>query len=107
IMFTDMAGFSRHMGSNEARTLRLLAVHNRVIEHTVAEHHGQIIKSTGDGFLVEFPSVVHAAQCAQPIQAHFPAHNTARGSAQQIHIRIGIHLAILLYSPTAMYWATG
>ena len=51
IMLTDMVGFSRHMGSNEARTLRLLAVHNQIIEQAVAEPHGQVIKSTGDGFL--------------------------------------------------------
>src|ERR1700704_4190512 len=60
IMFTDIVGFSRQMGADEARMLRLLEVHNQVIRHAVAEHHGQVIKSTGDGFLLEFPSVVHA-----------------------------------------------
>jgi len=63
IMFTDIAGFSRQMGSNEARTLRLLAVHNHVIEQAVAAHHGHVIKTFGDAFLVDFPSVVHAVQC--------------------------------------------
>jgi class 3 adenylate cyclase len=46
IMFTDIVGFSRQMGSNEARTLRLLETHNQVIQRAVAEHHGTVIKIT-------------------------------------------------------------
>jgi len=67
IMFTDMVGFSRQMGSNEARMLRLLEVHNQLIQHAVTEHHGTVIKTIGDAFLVDFPSVVHAVQCAQQV----------------------------------------
>jgi adenylate cyclase len=92
IMFTDIVGFSRQMGADEARMLRLLAVHNQVIEQAVAEHHGHIIKTVGDAFLVDFPSVVNAVQCAQHIQAQFRTHNTDKGPAEQIHVRIGIHL---------------
>ena len=92
IMFTDIVGFSRQMSSNEARTLRLLDIHNRIIQHTVAEHHGTIIKTVGDAFLVDFPSVVHAVQCAQQIQTQFKAHNTDTAPSEQIHVRIGIHL---------------
>ena len=68
IMFTDIVGFSRQMGSDEARMLRLLEVHNRIIQQAVAEHHGTVIKTVGDAFLVDFPSVVNAVQCAQQIQ---------------------------------------
>ena len=50
IMFTDMVGFSRQMGADEARMLRLLTVHNQVIQQAVAEHQGHIIKTAGDGF---------------------------------------------------------
>jgi adenylate cyclase len=92
IMFTDIVGFSRQMGSNEARTLRLLATHNQVIQQAVAEHHGTVIKIMGDAFLVDFPSVVHAVQCAQRIHAHFRAHNVEKEQSEQIHVRIGIHL---------------
>src|SRR6266478_9327614 len=60
IMFTDIVGFSRQMGADESRTLRLLAVHNQVLEQAIAAHHGQVIKTFGDAFLVDFPSVVHA-----------------------------------------------
>src|SRR3989442_4305697 len=93
IMFTDIVGFSRQMGRNEAHTLQLLAVHNQVIQQAVAAYHGAVIKTVGDAFLVDFPSVVHAVQCAQSIQAHFQAYNAETESAEQIHVRIGIHLA--------------
>ncbi len=91
IMFTDIVGFSRQMGSNEARTLRLLEVHNQVIQQAVTEHHGHVIKTVGDAFLVDFPSVVHAVQCAQRIHAQFRTHNAEKETTEQIHVRIGIH----------------
>src|SRR5438309_10630817 len=84
IMFTDIVGFSRQMGSDEARMLRALAVHNQVIHQAVADHHGQVIKTMGDGFLVDFPSVVHAVQCAQRIQAHFRSYNAEKEQSEQI-----------------------
>jgi adenylate cyclase len=99
IMFTDIAGFSRQMGSNEARTLRLLAVHNQVIEQAIAAHHGHVIKTMGDGFLVDFPSVVHAVQCAQHMQAQFRVHNAEKEPVEQIHVRIGIHLGDIVVQP--------
>jgi adenylate cyclase len=92
IMFTDIVGFSRQMGADEARTLRLLEVHNRVIQQAAAEHHGTVIKTIGDAFLVDFPSVVHAVQCAQQIQARLKAQNAEKENAEQIQVRIGIHL---------------
>jgi adenylate cyclase len=91
-MFTDIVGFSRQMGSNETRTLRLLDVHNQTIRQAVTEHHGMVIKTIGDAFLVDFPSVVHAVQCAQRIHAQFRAHNAEKDKTEQIHVRIGIHL---------------
>jgi adenylate cyclase len=99
IMFTDMVDFSRQMGANEAHTLQLLALHNQVIEHAVAAHQGHVIKTAGDGFLIEFPSVVHAVQCAQSIQAQFHAHNADKEVAEQIHVRIGLHEGDILVQP--------
>src|SRR5262245_46441972 len=92
IMFTDIVGFSRQMGADEARMLRLLEAHNHVIQQTVAEYHGHVIKIIGDAFLVDFPSVVHAVQCAQHIQAEFCTRNAEKEANEQIHVRIGIHL---------------
>ena len=91
IMFTDIVGFSRQMGADEARMLRLLDVHNQLIQQAVAAHHGTVIKTVGDAFLVDFPSIVHAVQCAQQIQAQFKAHNAEKETDEQIHVRIGIH----------------
>jgi len=91
IMFTDIVSFSRQMGSNEARTLRLLDVHNQLIQQAVANHHGTVIKTIGDALLVDFPSVVHAVQCAQQIQVQFRTHNAEKEKTEQIHVRIGIH----------------
>src|SRR5712692_2186561 len=99
IMFTDIAGFSRQMGADEAHMLRLLAVHNQVVEQAIAAHHGHVIKTFGDAFLVDFPSVVHAVQCAQRVQAQFCAHNAEQDKADQIHIRIGIHLGGIVVQP--------
>src|SRR5262249_25615504 len=75
IMFTDIVGFSRQMGANEARMLRVLDTHNQIIQQAATEHQGTVIKTMGDAFLVDFPSVVNAMQCAQQIQDQFRAHN--------------------------------
>ena len=69
IMFTDIVGFSRQMGADEASMLQRLTVHNQLIQQAVADHQGHVIKTIGDAFLVDFPSVVNAVQCAQAIQA--------------------------------------
>jgi TolB-like protein/class 3 adenylate cyclase/Flp pilus assembly protein TadD len=92
IMFTDIVGFSRQMGADEARMLRLLEVHNQLVSQAVGAHHGHVIKTIGDAFLVDFPSVVHAVQCAQHVQQQLRTHNMGKEKAEQIHVRIGIHL---------------
>jgi adenylate cyclase len=92
IMFTDIVGFSRQMGADEARMLRLLEIHNQIIQQAVSVHHGHVIKTVGDAFLVDFPSIVHAVQCAQQIQAQLWTYNAEQEKAEQIHVRIGIHL---------------
>ena len=92
IMFTDIAGFSRQMDADEARMLRLLEIHNQIVQHAVTSHHGHIIKTIGDAFLVDFPSVVHAVQCGQAIQQQLRIHNAKKEKADHIYVRIGIHL---------------
>ena len=91
IMFTDIVGFSRQMDADETRMLRLLDVHNQLIQQAVSIYHGQVIKTIGDAFLVDFPSVVHAVQCVQQIQQQLWTHNAEKEQAEQIHVRIGIH----------------
>ena len=65
IMFTDIVGFSRQMGASEARTLRLLEVHNHVIHQAVTEYQGHVIKTVGDAFLVDFPNQLLSIRARQ------------------------------------------
>ena len=92
IMFTDIVDFSLQMGADETRMLRLLDVHTRIVRQAVSEHHGAVIKTVGDAFLVDFPSVVHALQCARQIQTQLRTRNHGEENTEQIHARIGIHL---------------
>ena len=65
ILAADVAGYSRLMGADEEGTLERLKVHRReLIDPKIAEHHGRIVKTTGDGMLVEFASIVDAVRCA-------------------------------------------
>lgn len=65
IMATDVVGYSRLMGGNEVGTLTALKQHRaEMIDPCIAKHQGRIVKLTGDGMLVEFPSVVSAVECA-------------------------------------------
>jgi class 3 adenylate cyclase/TolB-like protein len=92
IMFTDMTGFSRKMGESERLTLKLLGDHNRIIRFLVRKHHGKIIKSTGDGFLLDFDSAVEAVLCALEAQERFQRYNLNKPEHEQIWVRIGINL---------------
>jgi adenylate cyclase len=90
-MFTDTVGFTASTQMNEARTLDLLRQQTEVLRPIVALHQGREIKSTGDGFLVEFDSALKAVQCAVNIQRRLYERNSEGGLAP-IRIRIGVHL---------------
>ena len=65
ILAADVAGYSRLMGADEEGTLeRLKALRRELVDPKIAEHHGRLVKTTGDGLLVEFASVVDAVRCA-------------------------------------------
>ena len=69
ILAADVAGYSRLMGADEEGTLeRLKALRRELLDPKIAEHHGRIVKTTGDGLLVEFAMVVDAARCAVAVQ---------------------------------------
>jgi TolB-like protein len=86
ILAADVVGYSRQMAVDEVGTLaRLRVLREEVIDPLVAEHHGRLFKTMGDGFLVEFASVVQALQCAIAIQA-----SAAKGYAST-QLRIGVH----------------
>jgi adenylate cyclase len=70
ILAADIAGYSRLMGQDEAGTLQALqTVRTKIIDSKINEHRGRVFKTTGDGVLAEFPSVVNAVACAAEIQS--------------------------------------
>src|SRR5262245_21358364 len=92
ILAADVAGYSRLIGADEEATLsRLKALRAEVIDPKIAEHHGRIVKTTGDGRLVEFASVVDALRCAAEIQAAMAESNAPLPTDNRIDLRIGIH----------------
>src|SRR6266699_3717394 len=69
ILAADVAGYSRLMGADEEGTLERLKTHrHELVDPKIKEHRGRIVKTTGDGMLVEFPSVVDAVRCAVEMQ---------------------------------------
>src|SRR6516225_7921309 len=93
VLAADVVGFSRLAGADEDRTLaRLRALRSDLIDPTIAVHNGRVVKRTGDGFLVEFRSVVEAVRCAIEIQNSMVERNAGLQPERRIDFRIGIHL---------------
>jgi len=92
ILAADVAGYSRLMGADEEGTLARLKAHRReLIDPKISEHRGRIVKTTGDGMLVEFGSVVDALRCATEVQAAMTERNVVIPADGQIEFRVGIH----------------
>jgi len=93
ILAADVAGYSRLMGADEEGTLeRLKALRRELVDPKTAAHHGRIVKTTGDGLLVEFASVVDAVRCAVEIQRAIIDRDADLPEEQQIKFRVGINL---------------
>jgi adenylate cyclase len=93
ILAADVAGYSRLMGQDEADTLARLRTHRReLIDPKIAEHKGRIVKTTGDGILIEFPSVVEAVACAVAVQRGMAERNAGTPENQRIVFRVGVNL---------------
>src|SRR5438067_1240605 len=91
VLAADVVGYSRLMGVDEAATLAALkTVRSDLIDGRIAEHQGRIVKLTGDGMLVEFPSVVSAVACAADIQRGMRARNAGLPQEGRIEFRIGV-----------------
>ncbi len=91
VMFTDLVGFTASAQADEASALRMLQEEEDLVRPIFAADHGREIKSTGDGFLVEFDSALHAVQCAIDIHQRLRERNSVSGGAP-ITLRIGVHL---------------
>src|SRR6516165_4389376 len=93
ILAADVAGYSRMVGADEVGTLAALKAHRReLIDPKIAKHHGRIVKTTGDGMLVEFASVVEAVRCAVEVQRGIAERNTGTPPEKRIEFRIGVNL---------------
>ena len=92
ILAADVAGYSRLMGISEEGTHQRLKSHRQeLVEPKIEQHHGRIIKNTGDGFLAEFMSVVAAVRCATEIQQEMTARNSGLADDKRIDFRMGVH----------------
>ena len=97
MLAADVAGYSRPMGTDEEGTLaRLKAVRRALVDPALAAHRGRIVKTTGDGMLVEFASAVDAARCAIEVQRAMAAQNGDRPHDISIEFRIGIHVGDII-----------
>jgi adenylate cyclase len=91
VLAADVAGYSRLMGSDEVGTLAALKTHRReIVDPAIAAHHGRIVKTTGDGMLVEFASAVDAVTCAMVVQSKMTERNAS--TARKITFRMGINV---------------
>jgi TolB-like protein len=97
ILAADVAGYSRLMGVDEAGTLAQLKAHRReLIDPKIAEHRGRVVKTTGDGILIEFPSVVEAVGCAIEVQQGMVDRNADVPEDKRITFRVGVNLGDII-----------
>lgn len=98
ILAADAVGYSRMMGADEERTLRILRAHRAVIDGIIAFHHGRIINTAGDSVLAEFESAVEAVRCAVEVQDALKTRNDALPDAERMLFRIGVNLGDVMVS---------
>ena len=97
ILAADVAGYSRLMGADEEGTHAALTELRRTItDPQISEHHGRIVKTTGDGLLAEFASVVDAVRCAVAVQGAMAEVNTGGPADRRIEFRIGVNLGDII-----------
>src|SRR5437660_705780 len=104
ILAADVAGYSRLMGADEEGTLAALkAIRREVVDPKIEEHRGRIVKTTGDGLLVEFASVVDAVRCAVEVQRGMAERNADVRAEKRIEFRIGINLGDVILDDGDIY----
>jgi adenylate cyclase len=100
----DIAGYSRLMGADEEGTLRQLKAHRKeLIDPKITEHRGRIVKTTGDGMLVEFASAVDAVRCAVDVQRGMAERNEGVPPERRIEFRIGINVGDIIGDADDIY----
>jgi adenylate cyclase len=104
ILAADVAGYSRLMGHDEEGTLaRLKAIRRELADPKIKEHHGRIVKTTGDGLLLEFASVVDAVRCAVEVQREMAARNADVPPDRRLELRMGINVGDIIKDGRDIY----
>src|SRR5262249_16822955 len=104
ILAADVAGYSRLMGADEEGTLAQLKSHRRaLVDPKIAEHRGRIVKTTGDGMLVEFASVVDALRCAVEVPRGTAESNARVAAEKRIEFRVGINVGDIIIDGDDIY----
>ena len=97
-MFTDLVGYSSMASLDEAQALRLLEEYRNLLRNVFEKFGGRVVKTMGDGFLVEFASAVEAVNCAVQAQTQMRQFNEGRGKNEKVFVRIGIHVGDIIHS---------
>src|ERR1700761_7841214 len=92
ILCADIAGYSRMMGVDEAGTHASFKAHRSAIYPIILNHGGRIVKNTGDGFLLEFPSIIGAIEAAVAMQTLMAERNEHLPADRAMHFRMGVHM---------------
>jgi class 3 adenylate cyclase len=104
ILAADVAGYARLTSTDEEGThLRLFAWRREVIEPEIRQYRGRVVKNTGDGFLIEFASVVNAVRCTLEVQTLLGARNSALPQDRRIEFRIGVNVGDVIVAPDDIY----
>src|ERR1700746_4235205 len=104
ILCADVLEYSRLMGADEEKTLAVLKSHRReLIDPLINQHRARIFKTTGDGMLIEFASVVDAVRCAVVVQRGMEDRNANLPEAERIRLRIGINLGDVMVDEGDMF----
>jgi adenylate cyclase len=104
VLAADVAGYSLLMGRDEEGTLTQLKVFRKtLVDPTIAAHRGRIVKTTGDGMLVEFASAVDAARCAVEVQRGVALENVNVPQQARIEFRIGIHVGDIIFDDNDIF----
>src|SRR6266403_1174888 len=104
ILAADVVGYSRLMRADEEGTHERFMAHRReLLDPKISEHRGRVVKYTGDGMLVEFPSIVEAVLCAVEVQCGMGRRNQGVVGAERISLRIGVNLGDVIAEPEDIY----
>jgi len=103
IMFTDIVGYSKAMGANEAAMVKKLNIHNEIMRNQIVRNRGTVIKTIGDAFMVRFRSAENGVQCAMDCQKGIAEYNKGKPDGDQFHIRIGLHMGEVIHTGTDVF----